>query len=109
MDKREHRIRLYEIYGGLLTEKQKKYFELYYFEDLSLGEIAENNGVSRQAVQAALSKTVDNLLRFESVLALDAGAFALEDAISSVSSLLDGSSRRDEILSILNGLRGRDV
>ena len=39
---------LFDFYGELLTERQKEFYELYYDEDLSLSEIAENYGISRQ-------------------------------------------------------------
>ena len=42
---------LYDFYGELLTDRQKEFFDLYYNEDLSLSEIAENNGISRQGVR----------------------------------------------------------
>ena len=42
---------LFDFYGELLTERQKEFFELYYDEDLSLSEIAENYGITRQGVR----------------------------------------------------------
>ena len=42
---------LFDFYGEILTERQKEFFDLYYNEDLSLGEIAENYGISRQGVR----------------------------------------------------------
>ena len=52
---------LLDFYGELLTEKQRGCFELYYNDDLSLGEIAENLGITRQGVR-------DQLLRAENAL-----------------------------------------
>ena len=42
---------LFDFYGELLTERQKEFYSLYYDEDLSLSEIAENYGISRQGVR----------------------------------------------------------
>ena len=54
-------ILLYDYYGALLTERQKECFELRYNQDLSLGEIGQELGISRQGVH-------DNLLRTEALL-----------------------------------------
>ena len=59
MEKAVYLSLLLDFYGELLTEKQREYADLY--ENLSLGEIAENDGISRQAVR-------DTLLRAETVL-----------------------------------------
>ena len=42
---------LYDFYGDLLTDRQKEFYDLYYNEDLSLSEIAENYDISRQGVR----------------------------------------------------------
>lgn len=52
---------LFDYYGGMLTEKQKTCFDMRYNQDLSLGEIGEMLGISRQAV-------CDNLTRTEALL-----------------------------------------
>ena len=52
---------LFDYYGGMLTEKQRQCFDMRYNQDLSLGEIAQDMGVSRQAV-------CDNLRRTEALL-----------------------------------------
>ena len=58
-------ILLYDCYGGMLTEKQREYIDMRYNQDLSLGEIAQLQGVSRQAVFDNLSRTEALLRRME--------------------------------------------
>lgn len=50
-------ILLYDYYGSLLTQRQRECFELRYDQDLSLGEIGEELGISRQGVHDNLSRT----------------------------------------------------
>ena len=52
---------LYDFYGDVLTERQKEFYDLYYNEDLSLSEIAENSGITRQGVR-------DVIVRAEAIL-----------------------------------------
>ena len=61
---------LYDYYGALLSERQRDVFELYYEENLSLSEVAESIGVSRQAVHIALGKANSELEAFEEKLGL---------------------------------------
>lgn len=61
---------LYDFYGQLLTEKQQELIGLYYQADLSLGEIAEQQKVSRQAVYDILKRSERTLEDFESKLHL---------------------------------------
>ena len=53
---------LYDFYGELLTDRQKEFFDLYYNEDLSLAEIAENEGISRQGVRDVIVRA-ENLMQ----------------------------------------------
>ena len=55
-------ILLYDYYGDLLTDRQRECFELRYYQDLSLGEIASELGISRQGVHENLSRA-EALLR----------------------------------------------
>ena len=55
-------VLLYDYYGDLLTGRQKECFELRHYQDLSLGEIASELGISRQGVHDNLSRT-EALLR----------------------------------------------
>lgn len=56
---------LFDYYGGMLTQKQRECFDMRYNQDLSLGEIAEEMGVSRQAVNDNLTRTEALLRRME--------------------------------------------
>ena len=59
---------LLQIYGELLTEKQREIVGLYYDYDLSLAEISENLGISRQAVLDSLRNACDSLRNYEEKL-----------------------------------------
>lgn len=61
---------LFDTYGDLLTEKQQTYFKEYYFLNLSLAEIAEKYGVSRNAIHNLLKDTKNILGHYEEVLHL---------------------------------------
>ena len=60
-----HMALLFDYYGGMLTDKQRDCFDMRYNQDLSLGEIAESLGVSRQAVNDNLTRTEALLRRME--------------------------------------------
>lgn len=61
---------LFDYYGELLTERQIEYFKDYYFDNLTLGEISENNNISRNAVHKTLKEAVDRLQFYEDKLNL---------------------------------------
>ena len=63
-------IELYDLYQDLLTDKQKEYFESYYFDNYSITEISENKDVSRNAVHDQIKKTVSKLNDYENKLKL---------------------------------------
>lgn len=86
---------LFDFYGDLLTERQLEFYDLYYNEDLSLAEIAENYGISRQGVrdvivraEAAMTEVEDKthiIRRFHqsraAINAIDAAADRLLQAV----------------------------
>ncbi len=61
---------LFDFYGELLTDKQKLIFEMYHLNDLSLAEIGEDQGISRQAVRDQLKRTEKSLAGYEDKLKL---------------------------------------
>ena len=70
MDNRNYLIILYDFYGELLNDKQREYFEDYYFNNLSLGEISENVGVSRNAIHKNIKGSEEKLYFYEEKLGL---------------------------------------
>lgn len=65
---------LFDFYGDMLTEKQRQVVELYYEEDLSLAEIAENQSITRQGVRDSLKRAEAQMREMEERLQL-AGRF----------------------------------
>ena len=84
MEERDYLIILYDFYGELLTDKQQDYFEDYYFSNLSLGEIAENTGLSRNAIHKNIKSVEEKLVFYEEKLELYKKKSALEDIIKEI-------------------------
>jgi len=61
---------LLDFYGDMLTDKQKEVVEFYYNEDLSLSEIAEHSGITRQGVRDSIKRAEVQLIEFEERLGL---------------------------------------
>ena len=61
---------LYDYYGELFNDKQREYFEDYYFDNLSLSEIADNDNISRNAVHKGIKNVVNKLYEYENKLKL---------------------------------------
>ena len=61
---------LFDFYGETLTEKQRELFDLYYNEDLSLAEIAEHAGITRQGVRDSIKRAEHTLREMEDRLGL---------------------------------------
>lgn len=76
---------LYDIYGNLLTDKQKEYFEAYYFNNLSLSELANIYNISRNAIHKQLKETINKLENYESNLKLALKNEMLESIITEIS------------------------
>ncbi len=70
MDRIMEKALLYDFYGEFLTEHQRLIYEDYVFNDLSLGEIAENTGISRQGVHDLVKRCDRQLNEYEEKLHL---------------------------------------
>lgn len=70
MENRDYLVILYDYYSELFNEKQREYFENYYLENLSLAEISDNLGVSRNAIHKVIQSMEEKLLFYEEKLEL---------------------------------------
>ena len=82
-------VRLFDIYAPLLSERQRDIMELYYNEDESLSEIAENTGITRQGVRDWIKKTEAQLDGYERALGLAQRSDALKALLSSAQKALE--------------------
>lgn len=77
-------VPLFDLYQSLLTDKQREYFIMYYYNDFSLGEIASNLGISRNAVFDIIKKTEALLNDYESKLHLNEKRLKREEIYDSL-------------------------
>ena len=89
MDKKIEISMLWQIYGALLTEKQKEYIDYYYNEDLSLAEIAQNDGITRQGVRDIIKKGEKKLFEYEEKLLFMKKTMNQEKQIENILALLN--------------------
>ena len=82
-------ILLYDYYGDLLTNRQKECFELRYYQDLSLGEIGQELGISRQGVYDNLSRTEGQLKKMEEKTGCVSRDLQLRKAMGSIAELAE--------------------
>lgn len=84
MEKDLEYIELFEIYKELLTEKQRELFSSHYLFDLSLAEIAEEDGGTRQSVYDAVKKVKKKLLEYEKALGIKEKKLKLFSLLSDI-------------------------
>lgn len=77
-------ISLYDTYNSLLTDKQKMYFEDYYFNNLSLSEMSENYEVSRNAIHKQIKEVNNKLEDFELKLKIKEKNSKLKELINKI-------------------------
>ena len=101
---------MYDYYGQLLTEKQQKVMELYFFHDLSLGEIAEQQDISRQGVYDHLHRAEEVLQEYEEKLGLVARNKKVRNELDDFAREIENSSAvseiRERVLSYIARLKG---
>ena len=84
-----YRTMLFDFFGELLTDKQREYFHLHYNEDMSLAEIAESEGISRQGVWDIIRRGEESLRRFEEKTGLVARFAAQRETVAVMEAELD--------------------
>ncbi|MDQ0217107.1 putative DNA-binding protein [Peribacillus cavernae] len=100
---------LYDFYQSLLTEKQKSYMSLYYLDDYSLGEIAEEYEISRQAVYDNIKRTEAMLEEYEAKLFLFQKFQERNKWLSDMKGLVEKENvSKKELLSVVTELEKLD-
>lgn len=99
---------LYDFYGELLTEHQKKIYEDAIFGDLSLGEIAEEYGISRQGVHDLIKRCNAALQGYEDKLHLVERFMSIKMKTEEISALAENDAlSRDELKEQIKYLSGQ--
>jgi len=96
MAKDLHFTMLLDVYGALLTEKQRETLDFYYNEDLSLGEISEETGITRQGVMNCIKKCEQRLMELEEQLGLVKRFTELKDDVERLEIIFSGVCTDDD-------------
>jgi len=106
MDKLLEKSLLYDFYGELLTEHQRNVYEAFVFDDMSLAEVAQEQGITRQGVHDLVKRCDKILMDYEEKLHLVEKFTNIKDKISSIEELADIEKHTDMDESLrLSGIR----
>ncbi len=100
MEQLQEKIRfnkLYDLYGTLLTDKQRAYYTYYYFDDYSLSEIAKIMDVSRNAVHDQIKNVIGILEYYEEKLAI----LAKKEIRQNIYKQVNRETKKGELLALL--------
>ena len=97
MESRNYIIILYDFYNTLFSDKQKLYFEEYYFNNLSYGEISEKYNISRNACFKQLKIIEDKLFDYEKKLKL----YYKKEKINAIINMIDDKNLKEELENLL--------
>lgn len=110
MDKILEQALLYDFYGELLTDHQKEIYEQFILEDLSLSEIAESRGISRQGVHDLVRRCQKVLEGYEAKLHLVGRFLTIKEKVHAIESLLDSyEPEKEEQKELFEQLRSLSV
>jgi predicted DNA-binding protein YlxM (UPF0122 family) len=99
---------LYDFYQSLLTPKQRSYMSLYYLDDYSLGEIAEEYNISRQAVYDNIKRTERMLEQYEEKLLLFQKFQERQQLINRLKGTHQTNPSKEELLTFIESLEKLD-
>ena len=99
---------LFEFYAALLTDKQMYYIELYYADDYSLAEIAEEFGVSRQAVYDNIKRTEKILEDYEMKLHMYSDYIVRSQIFDQISDKYPDDAYLQEQIAVLSSIDNRE-
>ena len=99
---------LFEFYAALLTDKQMNYIELYYADDYSLAEIAEEFGVSRQAVYDNIKRTEKILEDYEMKLHMYSDYIVRSQIFDQISDKYPDDAYLQEQIAVLSSIDNRE-
>ncbi|MHC9532583.1 putative DNA-binding protein [Dellaglioa sp. BT-FLS60] len=109
IDKTNRVNALFEFYESLLTKKQAEYMAMYYGDDFSLGEIADNFDVSRQAVYDNIKRTEKILEDYEAKLNLYHNFIKRNEKLDQIKHYTDSAYKEDKKLTdLINQLEELD-
>ncbi len=97
-------VRLIDVYGSTLTDKQFSIVTSYYFDNLTLSEIGENNGISRQAVSDCIAQALKSMRALEEKLGVISREETLQTKLTEFSNSLP-SGDRERLQIILEEIR----
>ena len=104
---------LYDFYGDMLTDRQKEFYDLYYNEDLSLAEIAENYGITRQGVRDVIVRAEAILTELEDKTGIIKRFHKMQEQFAQMETAVDAIAARnderwqdDEVETLCGQLKG---
>ena len=87
---------LYDFYGDMLTDRQKEFYDLYYNEDLSLAEIAENYGITRQGVREVIVRAEAVLTELEDKTGIIKRFHKMQGQFAQIQEAVDVIAKRND-------------
>lgn len=98
---------LYDYYSGLLKESQREILADYYFNDMSLSEIADERGISRQGVHDTVKRCSKSLMEFEEILGLAKKQKLIKKNINVINNEIDSIKESDDINKRLSSIKDK--